>query len=1133
MDEMNKTQKSPIPKLSLIIGGAVAGVAAIAVAAVLILGGGNGNQSVGNNPEDNKHTHSFGEWSTVQGATCAIKGTEERVCECGERETREIDKIAHTEVVDSAVASTCTSTGLTEGKHCSVCNTVTVAQQTVEKADHTYDNQYDEDCNICGHKRDAECGHFETEVIAGKVATCTSTGLTDGTKCKKCGEVIVVQETIPVIAHTYDNKYDEDCNICGHKRDAECGHFETETLKGYAATCTSTGLTDGAKCKKCGEITVAQTTIPLTAHTEVIDQAVASTCTARGLTEGKHCSVCSTILVAQTTIPLSAHTEVIDQAVDSTCTATGLTEGKHCSVCSTILVAQTVTDKKAHTEVIDQAVASTCTATGLTEGKHCSVCSAILVAQTVTNMKSHTETSIPAVAATCTATGLTEGKKCLVCGTIIVAQQETEKLDHTYDDKYDETCNKCGFVRDAECGHFETETLDGYAATCTSTGLTDGAKCKKCGEITVAQTTIPLSAHTEIIDQAVDSTCTATGLTEGKHCSVCSTILVAQTVTNMKSHTETSMLAVAATCTATGLTEGKKCSVCGTILVAQTIINAMGHSYDNGVVVTQASCVQNGVKKFTCTVMGCNYSYAESFSQRSYTATEIYEQSIEYVGEISVYDENAKQLGIGTCFVYSSDGQIITNYHVIENAYAALITVNNKVYSVKQILAYDENIDLAILKVDATGLTTANLCTQPVKTGETVYAIGSSRGLTNTYSRGMITYADRVIDDVSYVQHDASITYGNSGGPLINIYGEVIGINTWGISDSQNLNFAVFADEIDNLVYGQAMSLSDFYIIKHDPHVRLRSWLEDNYNCVENSIISFKTEYVDVVYSIRYDYESDFLSIESKWSFESGENLWFVVNLLKDREALSYIASYDINSQEANVALGEINAATFTKTTPLTYNLFIGGDYDETLLLSLYQYGIVDLISWFDLVTNNYNIGTTIRDFGFEVFERTDNSKTAREKLCQGIIENGVYSSNNYWYQIKETYNFSEYSTQFCLTYHLNTEYISAFYSISLEDGYRWNSFLSLDPESRGMYYICSLERQADDGVFEQINSISGYIDPLTFSENTVLTYTDFEGGDPAVLVESYSELILKLLDWVEYSFDSYSINISLSELGF
>ena len=379
------------------------------------------------------HTHTT--YTSNNDATCTQDGTKTSVCDvCGGDAITVTDtgsSLDHTVEIDEAVAATCTATGKTEGKHCSVCNTVLVAQEIV-----------------------AAKGH--TEVIDDAVApSCDKTGLTEGKHCSVCEAVLVAQSEVPMVAHTYDDIYDAICNVCGHEReDAACAHTETEVVEGYAATCTTPGLTDGAKCVKCGEIVTAQTTIDALGHTEVIDEAVTATCTTAGKTEGKHCSVCNTVLVAQTVVPALGHNKVAHEAKAATCTAIGWNAYETCSRCDYTTYEEI--EVLGHDIVTDKAVDATCTATGLTEGSHCSRCDH-KVAQTVVPALGHSYNAT-VTAPTCTDKGYTTH----TCSSCNASYKDTEKdeLGHSYDAWYAVSGNIGKEQRDCvRCEENETRSL--------------------------------------------------------------------------------------------------------------------------------------------------------------------------------------------------------------------------------------------------------------------------------------------------------------------------------------------------------------------------------------------------------------------------------------------------------------------------------------------------------------------------------------------------------------------------------------------------------------------------------------------------------------------------------------------------
>ena len=137
----------------------------------------------------------------------------------------------------------------------------------------------------------------------------------------------------------------------------------------------------------------------------------------------------------------------------------------------------------------------------------------------------------------------------------------------------------------------------------------------------------------------------------------------------------------------------------------------------------------------------------------------------------------------------------------------------------KNILSLNDYLDLAVLSVPVS-VTPLKLTQREVSSGDTVYAIGSSLGiLTDTFTNGMVTNANRYIDDIHFIQTNAAITNGNSGGPLLNEYGEVIGINTWQYVDGQNLNFAISIEELYYMTIFHSISIDDMNRIIVDEDV--------------------------------------------------------------------------------------------------------------------------------------------------------------------------------------------------------------------------------------------------------------------------------------------------------------------------
>jgi serine protease Do len=156
--------------------------------------------------------------------------------------------------------------------------------------------------------------------------------------------------------------------------------------------------------------------------------------------------------------------------------------------------------------------------------------------------------------------------------------------------------------------------------------------------------------------------------------------------------------------------------------------------------------------------------------------------------------------GVGSGFILTPDGFVMTNAHVVEGAEEVIVTLTDKRELKAKIIGADKRTDVAVVKIEATGLPHVRLGdVNRLKVGEWVMAIGSPFGLDNTVTAGIVSAKGRDTGDyLPFIQTDVAINPGNSGGPLINMRGEVVGINSQIYSRSggfMGISFAIPIDE--------------------------------------------------------------------------------------------------------------------------------------------------------------------------------------------------------------------------------------------------------------------------------------------------------------------------------------------------
>ncbi len=246
------------------------------------------------------------------------------------------------------------------------------------------------------------------------------------------------------------------------------------TIAGKDPTCTTDGLSEGAKCTTCSQPLDVQEILPKLGHTVVNVEGIPATCTTDGLLAGTKCSVCNVTLSGCTVIPAAGHKTVEITGVDATCTTDGMIAGSKCETCGEILSGGTVIPATGHKAVQVPPVEGNCLTEGMTAGTKCELCGEILSGCEILPAEGHQTEILPGKEPGCLTSGLTEGEKCSLCGEILLAQQILPRLghDYTYENlgaDHRELCTRCGKTATSAHSYVDGTCLCGAVDGATST----------------------------------------------------------------------------------------------------------------------------------------------------------------------------------------------------------------------------------------------------------------------------------------------------------------------------------------------------------------------------------------------------------------------------------------------------------------------------------------------------------------------------------------------------------------------------------------------------------------------------------------------------------------------------------------
>lgn len=719
----------------------------------------------------------------------------------------------------------------------------------------------------------------------------------------------------------------------------------------------------------------------------------------------------------------------------------------------------------------------------------------------------HTPVVDAAIDATCTSHGMTEGSHCSVCNAIIVPQTQTEKLEHTYS---------------------EWKTI--AQASCTSHGLQE--RSCECGHVEY-QILETLSHNFSQWETVSEATCTSHGLQKR----ICTCGYIEYDTTDMLVHTPVLDPAVSADCTSYGKTEGSHCKTCGVVLVHQELVLPSGHNCDKSEIIKEATSGAKGSKRISCSNAGCSYSYEEEFELAELSIRDIQAEALNYIGTIQPLNFWGGKLDSATAFVIDPDGIIITSNFALDNAYSAFFTLNGQKYDVVEVLAYEDHIlNVAVLKIDATGLPAANICKDPLAITEKVYLAGVSDRNTFSISECLLPEEVDPEKSIHFFNYNIDLPFFYNGGPMLNTYGEVVGINA-GMLGNTGFNQLFSMHVLDFLKYDNPMSIEEYgkKTYTHDEY--FEEWLWHFNNMKTDSNIEYQLSGSDYTLSLGYDIDNDYSYIAGSFKISSTKNLYIRISLNDKNEVYQYYATL-IEGNNRNEVYGYIDAATYDGSGRLTYDTFYGKYWAEDYLMNMYTLAVHKVIGWFSHCLDTYFVDQSLETYGFDAVDYSYD-ENALDKLNDFVEKYGEFNEQTGAYEIAVTLQPSSVVTAiYMIEYFPGNDEVAGSTVVTVQynhsSGVIYVVSLTLDPTEEGLRFD-ALYAPFNGVDYDIQNEIWGYLDPAIFTDTTRLSGYVVSGHDEYedAFLNDYAYILSYLLECTNSIMGSVSPELSIRDLGF